>query len=195
VGKAQVAPPNARKNMELVSLVCGHCGAPLEVPEGTRYVTCGYCSSKLEVHRSGGAIYTEVLEALQRRTEEIADDVEILKLQNELERIDREWQIEREKRLVHGKHGTREPSVAGSVLLGIVCLGLGLVFLVAGTKTPPLILFGLGGIVAGLLNLIVGTGKAHDFAALKQQYEVRRAAAVRAIQGWEFAHRNGSRMG
>ncbi len=52
--------------MELLSLTCGHCGAPLEVPEETRYVTCGYCSSKLEVHRSGGAIYTEVLEALQK---------------------------------------------------------------------------------------------------------------------------------
>jgi LSD1 subclass zinc finger protein len=180
--------------MELVSLVCGHCGAPLDVPEGTRYVTCGYCSSKLEVHRSGGAIYTEVFEALQRRTEEIADDVEILKLQNELERIDREWQIEREKRLVRGKHGTSEPSIVGSVLLGILCLGFGLVFVAAGTKAPPLILFGLGGIVVGLFNLIFGTKKAQDFAALKQQYEVRRTAAARAIENWEFIHCNVSRM-
>ena len=182
--------PSYRTIMELLSLACGHCGAPLEVPDGTRYATCGYCSSKLEVRRSGGAIYTEVLEAIQKRTAEIAGEVEILKLQNQLERIDREWQAEREKCMIRGKNGSvSEPTTIGAAFLGIFCLIVGVVFLVAGTQTPPLMLFGLGGVVVGFMNLFCGTKKAQLFQEKKQRYEQRRAAACQALRNFENARR------
>ena len=48
--------------MELISVSCNHCGAPLEVPPGANYVTCAHCGSRLAVKRTGSAVYTELLE-------------------------------------------------------------------------------------------------------------------------------------
>ena len=39
---------------KLLNLSCNHCGAPLQVPEETKYLTCTYCSSRLQVEHSGG---------------------------------------------------------------------------------------------------------------------------------------------
>ena len=150
--------------MELLSLACGHCGAPLEVPDGTRFVTCGYCSSKLEVHRSGGAIYTEVLEALQKRTEEIAGDVEILKLQNELERIDREWQSTRESCMIRGKDGgLSEPSPVAGTIAGVIAIGFGIGWIVVAASMIP----ADGSVRAGF-------HRHHHFQHLQQSQKVER---------------------
>jgi Flp pilus assembly protein TadB len=169
--------------MELLSLACGHCGAPLEVPDGTRFVTCGYCSSKLEVHRSGGAIYTEVLEALQKRTEEIADDVEILKLQNELERIDREWQENRAGYMIGSKHGASKPSpIRGTIalLFGIGCI---IYFIVtSGRNVSPVPIFVMFiFIFLGLLNI----KKSRELTKLKNEYERRRVNVVQSLRNCE----------
>jgi DNA-directed RNA polymerase subunit RPC12/RpoP len=173
--------------MELVSLTCGHCGAPLEVPEGTRYVTCGYCSSKLEVHRSGGAIYTQVLEALQKRTEEIADDVEILKLQNELERIDREWQENRQRCMIRGKHGSmREPSPIAGTIACLFGIGFGIFWtVIAGSHVPMMALFGLFFIGMMVFALINNLKKSGEFAELKDEYERRRAEVLQTLRECE----------
>ena len=69
-----------------LKLTCNQCGASLEVPEETRFLTCTACSSQLEVHRSGSTAYTEVLEA-----------VEPVRVELELEKLDREWMEEIEK--------------------------------------------------------------------------------------------------
>jgi hypothetical protein len=175
--------------MELLSLACGHCGAPLEVPGGTRFVTCGYCSSKLEVHQSGGAIYTEVLEAIQKRTEEIAGEVEILKMQHELERIDREWQSDRESCMIRGKHGRlSEPSPVGGTIALVVVIGFGIFWtILAGGMFPPMALFGLAFIGIGIFNLINNLKKSNEFAEKKQEYEQRRAAMLQTIRNFENA--------
>ena len=173
--------------MELLSLACGHCGAPLEVPDGTRYATCGYCSSKLEVHRSGGAIYTEVLEAIQKRTAEIAGEVEILKLQNELERIDREWQSERESCMVRGKNGSlSEPSPVVGTIIFIVVIGFGIFWTIAaGSMAPQMGLFGLAFIGFAIFGLFNNLRKSNEFIEKKQQYEQRRAEVLQAMQNNE----------
>jgi F0F1-type ATP synthase assembly protein I len=175
--------------MELLSLACGHCGAPLEVPDGTRFVTCGYCSSKLEVHRSGGAIYTEVLESLQKRTEEIAGDVEILKLQNELERIDREWQSTRESCMIRGKDGgLSEPSPVAGTIAGVIAIGFGIGWIVvAASRFPPMALFGLAFIGIIIFNIFNNLKKSNEFGEKKQEHELRRAEVLQAIRKLENA--------
>lgn len=173
--------------MELLSLNCGHCGAPLEVPQGTRYVTCGYCSSKLEVHQSGGAIYTQVLEALQKRTEEIADDVEILKLQNELERIDREWQSTRESCMITGKNGVKsEPSPIGGTIGAVIAIGFGIFWTVtAGSMAPSMAIFGVVFIGLAIFGLFNNLMKSNQFSEKKQEYEQRRRKVLQAIRDFE----------
>jgi hypothetical protein len=64
--------------VELLSLSCNKCGAPLEVPAGTNFLTCSYCKSRLAIHTSGSAFYTEVLEQIDQKTTQILDKVDTL---------------------------------------------------------------------------------------------------------------------
>src|SRR5687767_5937367 len=120
---------------QALSVSCNHCGAPLQVPAGTRYVTCTYCGARLEVHRSGNAAYTEVLEALQQKTTQIAGDVEAIRVQNEIERLDREWMMEREGYMVRDKRGgTHVPTAASSVLVSVVMVAFA-IFWMSGASS------------------------------------------------------------
>jgi hypothetical protein len=85
--------------MQVQSVRCHHCGAPLQVQENARFVTCQYCQSQLTIHRTACAISTEVLAGLSRKTDHLADQVGVLHLQGDLDRLDREWQMKREELL------------------------------------------------------------------------------------------------
>lgn len=80
--------------MDLQSMACGNCGAPLQMPAGVKFVTCNYCHSSLAVHRGESASYTEKIAELDARTETMAEDVARLRYESELARIDREWERE-----------------------------------------------------------------------------------------------------
>src|SRR5690349_5115522 len=95
----------AVSNPSVTSVVCNHCGAPLEMQADTRFITCTYCGAKLQLHRSPTSIYTEVLESLDQRTQQMAQDLDVIKRQNELERLDREWMMQRESMMITGKNG------------------------------------------------------------------------------------------
>jgi uncharacterized Zn finger protein (UPF0148 family) len=64
--------------MEILSMSCNKCGAPLQVPTGTNFVTCTYCKSALAIHRTGNAAYTEVLAGIDRKTDQILEHVEAI---------------------------------------------------------------------------------------------------------------------
>lgn len=107
--------------MELETLSCNNCGAPVEVPRGVDYVTCAHCRSRLEVKRTETSAYTEVLDRLDERTARMAEDLEAIRSDTEVEQIDREWQMEREKYLEHDEHGSSSvPSTGGVVAVVIV---------------------------------------------------------------------------
>ena len=109
--------------MKVLSLTCTKCGAPLEVPRRTRYFTCSFCNSRLEIRSHGNAVYTELLESVHERTEQIADDIEILRLEAELNRLDNQWINQKDRYLIRGQHGTlRVPSHLGAVVSAVVAL-------------------------------------------------------------------------
>lgn len=167
----------------MLSLNCNNCGAPLEVQEGTRFVTCRSCSSRLEVQRSGDAAFTRKLEAIEQRTEDLARDVNDLKVDNEVERIDREWQMERDRMLLRGDGGTAgEPSVATGVItmIGGVAIGIGW-FYFTSSMGPQGGYFPWFGILVALVA--VGGGlwhlsKAWEFQSREREYRARRARAL-----------------
>ena len=123
--------------MKLLALNCNRCGAPLEVPEKAKFVTCTFCQTQLSVQRSGGAAYTEALEKLDERTEQIADDVEILKLQAELDRLDREWTSGRERYMRTNQEGVMSvPNRSAAVIGMIISIVGGLAFtIISSTMT------------------------------------------------------------
>ena len=166
------------------SLTCNHCGAPLDVPPGTRFVTCAHCGSRLEIHRSGNALYTEVLEAIDQRTQEIAQDVDVIRRENEIERLDREWQMRREELMVRTKRGgAQTPSVAGGIVGAVFAIGFGIFWMIMTSRggAPAFVPF-VGMVVAaiGIIGGISNVSKATRYADEQQRYEQQRARLMRS---------------
>lgn len=112
--------------------------------------------------------------------------LEEIKRQNELARIDREWEMERKEYQVRGRYGARyTPSKAGSVGTGILfaCFG---VFWMAFTSSFPrgpglfelFPLFGLLPVFAGVHYAVVGYQKASHHERAQQRYRRRRRALL-----------------
>ena len=76
----------------IITLSCNKCGAPLKVPAGTAYATCAHCGTSLQIHVGEGAYYTSVLESLGASVNRIDQDVSAIRLQGELERLEKDWE-------------------------------------------------------------------------------------------------------
>ena len=171
--------------MKIVSLTCNHCGASLEVPQKTRFITCKYCSSRLEVKQSSGAIYTEVLEAIDEKTDRIVEDLEVLKLQSRLEQLDREWEAERDQYLPRGTQGeTMVPTRGVIVVVGIIGCIFGLFWIILTRLMGVHILFSLFGIVivVGVIAVIIkAVSGAKIYERRKQIYDNKREQLIAEI--------------
>jgi hypothetical protein len=171
--------------MKLVPVRCQHCGAALEVGEGARYVTCQFCKSQLAVQRTGSAVFTELLGDIADKTERMAENLDAIRIQNEIEKLDREWQMQREGFLIRSENGnTREPSAAGAVFGGAVLILFGILWvsmLSHGSKAgaPSGILtgfslIGYGIILFGIFMIAKGPHTAAQFTNARDAYEQRR---------------------
>jgi DNA-directed RNA polymerase subunit RPC12/RpoP len=176
------------KTMKTINLTCNHCGAPLEAAEDTKFVTCRFCSSRLAVEHSASAFYTRVVEAIEQQTNALSQDLETIKIQNEIERLDREWQMQREQLCRRGKDGQlREPTVTGNIIGSILFALFGVFWLVMASSVPsfpgiPIFaivpLVGFGVIVFSIVGLIRGIAKAREYEDNKASYESRRRRLV-----------------
>src|SRR5262249_50719590 len=100
-------------------------GAPLEVPATTNYVTCNHCGSKLVIRRGESATYTELAGAIDQMAGQLAHLVH----EQELERIDREWEEERQQYMIENKQGFRSvPNTTSSVVGGVAVTGFGILW-------------------------------------------------------------------
>jgi LSD1 subclass zinc finger protein len=92
--------------VKTVPLNCNHCGAPLSVPETARFVTCAHCHAQLAIHHEGAAFFTQVLGEIAARSKNIEEQIEELRVEKDLERLDQKW--EKEKKEVLGS--AQEPT-------------------------------------------------------------------------------------
>lgn len=173
-------------HMHIISLRCNVCGAPLQVPARANYITCGFCSAQLAVQRTESAITTETLEAVAAGTEKMAQDLETIKIQNELERLDREWTMGIEKYKVRGKDGHYSvPSTGSSVACGVIVIAFGIIWLtIAASIGAPgfVLLFGLLFVGVAIFNMVNGATKANAYAQARQAYETRRHELLHATR-------------
>jgi DNA-directed RNA polymerase subunit RPC12/RpoP len=168
--------------MQVETVACNNCGAPLEVGLGTNYVTCAHCGSRLTVKRAPTSVYTELLEKLDHKTDAMARQLAQIAYQNELWRIDREWEQEREGYLTTDKRGNKsEPTTAGALFGGVILIGFGLFSAVtAGSIGAPFI-FPLAGLLFagfGVYLLLFGPARARQFQQAREAYRRRRAAVT-----------------
>ena len=173
--------------LELLSVTCNHCGAPLQVPPDARFVTCAHCGARLEVHRTGTALYTEVLDAIDQRTQRIEQDVQAIKRQNELEQLDRDWQMRREQFLTRDRDGNlQQPGAGGgiAILIGsllVAAFGIFWTVSLLNAGGPPMMaLFGVVFTLAAIGGGIFGMIKSRGYREAEQAYQRERA---RLLQG------------
>ncbi|MDQ5825684.1 MAG: zinc ribbon domain-containing protein [Chloroflexota bacterium] len=185
--------------MELETLNCNHCGAPLRVPESANFVTCAHCGSQLAVKRTDTAHYTEVLTRLDARTTEMAQELEELKLQNELNAIDQEWEEERQRYMVSPSHGapylpddehvTRD--MVGYAVIGVILI-FALCLLASQVSTRDfgwiILMFGVAVLAIGGFGVGSTLLKAREYRQAEQAYRARRQAVrqrhgARSVRG------------
>ena len=182
------------KIMELERLICHSCAAPLEVPPSARYVTCGHCSTQLQIRRTESAIYTELLEDLAEKTEELSERIDDLAANSELNAIDNQWQMEREKLMVRDKHGNRHvPTRGSSTASGIAIAVFGCLWIVMAlsiTSSAPSVgpfamskvlfpAFGVLFIAFGIFNSASSFKKAEQYERAERRYKQQRRKANR----------------
>jgi Short C-terminal domain len=105
--------------------------------------------------------------------------LEEIKLQNEVARLDREWELERERYMVSGRYGRREvPTRGASAIGGFLIVGFGILWTAfAATMGAPIFfpLFGIIFILAGVGMSIYSYTKAGEYEQAYQAYRRRRA--------------------
>ena len=167
--------------METQAISCNHCGAPLQVQATTRFVTCGHCGSNLRIERSKDAIFTEVLEDLRTTQSEMAADLETLRLQNELERIDREWERESRRYEIVSENGRRSTPGTGSSIAAVLGGGAAVVFVIFWIKmsaemgAPAVFpLFGIAMLIAVVFGILRTLGKSNAYAEAERKHLKKR---------------------
>lgn len=171
--------------MKVTKVCCQGCGADLDISDGIRFVTCNHCGSKLEVVHDASVTHTRQLERIERTTRQMAGNLKVIELQNDLELLDREWSMQREQFLVRNKDGsTSEPGAAGAMVGGIVAIVVGVVWMVfaASIGAPGVFpLFGLVFIGFAVFSMVSASSKAQDFNSAHSDYQQRRLSLLAAI--------------
>ena len=172
--------------METLSVRCNHCGAPLQVAENTRFVTCQFCQSSLEVKRTDSSVFTEEVAKIAENTGRMAESLEVIMIQNEIEQLDREWGIEQTSHMVKGRTGPQTPgnSIFGllfTIFFAVVCFSMA--SFVGSSGAPgifQLVPVGMG--LFALVGGVTGVVKGQTRAAAMSQYEQRRAELSRQLE-------------
>lgn len=177
--------------MKVTKVGCQGCGADLQIDETIRFATCNYCHARLEIVHDPTVTHTRLLEDIGRTTERMVVNLQVIELQNELERLDREWALQREDFMVTGKHGHRSlPSSTGSLVGGFVAVVFGFFWMVlaGGMGAPlPVPLFGLVFIGFAIFGMVSGATKASGYRDAESAFNRRRNDLIRQV---EAARRN-----
>ncbi|BCX50007.1 hypothetical protein HAHE_39150 [Haloferula helveola] len=172
--------------MKVTKVCCQSCGADLDVDESIRLVTCNFCGARLEIVHDETTTHSRLLQELGEKTDRMAGEIKVLRLQNELEQLEREWQSAREGLMITGKNGNRSvPSVAGSLFAGGMMIVVGIIAMTAlsnisqsgFTVLVPLIIIGIG-----VASMIHGTSKASRYETAEADFTKRRNEKLRQLE-------------
>jgi hypothetical protein len=183
--------------VQAVSVSCNHCGAPLQIPQDTRFASCSYCGARLEIFHQGGAAYSRVLDDIDQRTKRIEASVEELKHHEQLDQLDREWMLSRDQYMIRDRNGNASlpnggggGAIFGSVfaaIFGVVWIGF------AMSMGAPFFfpLFGVVFVIAAIVGGISASTKASEFARAQERYQRNRRQILSNLQdrnegNWPF---------
>ena len=180
--------------MRFVDSRCIHCGANLRLANDATHVCCQYCNSELHVVHDGDRVSTELVREMQ---EGLQQKLEVLRVQHELERLDREWTMERENYMVTHKGGGRSiPSATGSIIMGVIAVVFAIFWLGGASSMgapAPFVAFGVVFIIVVIASVINGVHKAGAHETGEQQYRASRRHLMQELARAEQAARQHAR--
>jgi hypothetical protein len=170
--------------MKVTKVCCQGCGADLQVDESIRFATCNYCHARLEIVHDPTVTHSRLLEDIGRTTERMAGNLRVIELQNDLERLDREWENRRESFMVTSKNGHRSvPTETGTAIGGIIMIVMGIVAMGVGAQMGgPAPLFGLIFIGGAIVSIYSGMNKASGYKEAKNAFTRQRNDLIRRIE-------------
>lgn len=169
------------------ALLCNQCGAQLRIEESTKFVICSFCGCQLKVLRSGGGIYSEIIEEIQQRQDQTDHRIRTLELENDLLRLDQEWDQTKQRYLIHPDKGRpylpdEKSGTAGAIFGVIFGIVFFLVFInVASQIGGSAFLFGLPVIGIVLFSILNGNAKRDEYRKAKEHYQQRRSRITAEI--------------
>jgi hypothetical protein len=139
------------------------------------------------------AVFSEVLDRIDRNTAGMAEDLEAIRREQEIQRLDREWALQRACFMQRDKHGNlHEPSTTGGMLGAFLGGGFGLLWTImafamtsAAPSEGPFIvaklifpLFGIIFTIGAILTGIKSTTAAAQYEEAQKQYHGRRSSLM-----------------
>jgi hypothetical protein len=159
---------------------CNLCGASLEINPKTNFATCSKCGTKLAIVRTPTSIFTEVVDA--ESVGKLAGQLNELALQTELNRIDLEWQREREKYMIPTQYGKVIPGKNDGIIYFLFLLIGGIVFIIAAATLNPAsvsgIMFGTFLIITGIAVSVSSNSIFVNYKRAESEYLRRREAVI-----------------
>jgi len=139
----------------------------------------------------------------------MSQDLETIRLQNEIERLDREWAIEREKYRIEGNRGSSSLPTSGTAVMAVIGGIVAVLFLLfwisiaasmfggirfgepagfPGSSSPfggiglcfPL--FGVGALILVVIGVVTNVSKASGYSQAEHEYLRKREALMRNLQ-------------
>lgn len=179
--------------MEITSLKCNHCGANLQIKPEIKFFNCSFCGSSLTIKKSGNTIFTEVLGEIKEDTEIIKDNSEVILLEKEIARLDREWLLEREQYKINGGNGiVYYPDENSShniytpvIVIVVMIIGLGMFFSIRTSHMKPPILafiFPFILLIIFTFQVVLQNGKKEKYNFAKQNYTNKRQDLLKQLE-------------
>ena len=85
-------------------LECTSCGAPLKARLRDRLVTCQYCAAQVEIIGDQSSSPAGKVESLEKSTKKLEAELEVIRLQHELQELDRAWATRRQTAISSSPH-------------------------------------------------------------------------------------------
>lgn len=174
--------------MKISKVCCQGCGADLNVDESVRYVTCNHCHARLEVVHDTSVTHTRLLEKLEQNTGRMAGNLRVIELQNDLERLDREWGLHKAKLGIptDAAPTAGQETFANAVSVGMVMFGAVFTLIgVALTIAFPLFFFlPLFGAFWTSMAIYISVNNKKRLAAYRLaevEFQTRREALLRRL--------------
>ncbi|MEP4077891.1 hypothetical protein [Haloferula sp.] len=163
---------------KLTKVACQSCGANLSIDESIRFVTCGYCSAQLEIVHDPSTIHSKLLEDVVKRQDAVEDELRILRLEKQIQRLERNWESFRARVSTKGKDGTLiSPNKLGPILFGLFAGTIGLISmgLAATERQWVLALLAIGALMLAYFVPHHGIRRANEFAMMRSRYIEKRS--------------------